>query len=129
MNLKVILGLCLLAGTTASAQQQQSAAAAPKRASVCAEGVKMYSDIKEVPAPHDTVQIPPGDGPIRVTNEEEARAAELMIRKRAGSVGATGILTAMVETDTGDGMVRMSRRVTGIYVRADSAAAQKACAK
>lgn len=89
----------------------------------------MYADIKEIPVPHDTVQIPAPDGPIRVTNEEEARAAELLLRKRAGSVGATGLLAMTVETDDGAGMVRASRRVVGVFVRADSAAAQKACTK
>lgn len=127
MNLRLIFGLCLVAGASASAQQ--STAKAPQRAPVCAEGVKMYADIKEIPVPHDTVQIPAPDGPIRVTNEEEARAAELLLRKRAGSVGATGLLAMTVETDDGAGMVRASRRVVGVFVRADSAAAQKACTK
>jgi hypothetical protein len=126
MNIKLTLGLCLFAGGTASAQ---AAPESPKRAPVCAEAVKVYTDFKQVPAPFDSVRIPPADGPIRVTNEEEAAAAELQVRKRAGSVGATGLVMTMEEVDDGSGMIRASRRVTGVFVRADSAAAQKACLK
>jgi hypothetical protein len=129
MKLYFAAALILAGASLAQAQSAPSTSAAPKRAPVCALGVKVYDDIKQIPVPHDTVQIPAPDGPIRVTNEAEMEAAEMALKQRAGSVGATGVLAFNEENDNGSGMVTMRRRVTGIYVRADSAAAQKACAK
>ena len=120
MRLLTIVALSTLGAAAAQAQT------APSRAPVCAQGVKMYTDIKQIPVPHDTVRIPAADGPIRVTNEAELEAAELELRKRAGSVGATGVLNI---TEEDDGSGRRRRRTTGVFVRADSAAAQKACVK
>jgi hypothetical protein len=122
MKLLLSAALALAAASTANAQ------ATPKRVPTCARAIKMYDDIKQVPAPHDTVAIPSPDGPIRVTNEAEMEAAELELKTRAASVGATGILVNTVEQNDG-GMVRVQRTTTGIFVRADSAAAQQACAK
>lgn len=127
MRLIAITALTLLGA--ASAQAQAPTASAPRRAPVCAQGVKMYDDIRQIPVPHDTVQIPAPDGPIRVTNEAEMEAAEMALRKRAGEVGATGVLAITEEEDDGAGRVTMRRRTVGVFVRADSAAAQKACAK
>jgi hypothetical protein len=128
---KHLLALALIIGasTAAQAQSTTTAPAAPKRAKICAQAVKFYDDIKQIPAPHDTVEIPQPDGPIRVTNEAEMEAAELALKGRAGSVGATGVLVINEESNDGSGMVTMRRRTMGVYVRADSAAAQKACAK
>ena len=42
--------------------------------------------------PRDTLTIPPADGSVRVSSPEEAEAAELALRERAGSVGATSVL-------------------------------------
>ena len=116
--------LVLVAGTAGA---QAAATPAIKRQPTCARAVKTWDDIKQVPTPHDTVRIPAPDGPVRVTNEAEAEAAELALKTRAASVGATGILISTTEQDDGGGMITMRRNVTGIYVRADSAEAQKIC--
>jgi hypothetical protein len=70
--------------------------------------------------------MPPADGPVRVTSPEEAEAAELAMRGRAGSVGATGVLVTDEVSDEG-GQQRIRRSVTALYVPADSARAQAAC--
>jgi hypothetical protein len=127
--MRLVLSLALLTVGASLAGAQAAATPATRRAPVCAQGVKFYDDIKQIPVPHDTVQIPAPDGPIRVTNEAEMEAAELALKQRAGSVGATGVLVFNEETDDGQGRVTLRRRTTGIYVRADSAAAQKACGK
>jgi hypothetical protein len=115
-----------MAASSAHAQAAASPTSA-KHVPTCARAIKTYDDIKQIPVPHDTVQIPAPDGPVRVTNEAEAEAAELALKTRAASVGATGVLLTTVEQDDGGGMVTMRRSVTGIYVRADSAEAQKVC--
>ena len=86
----------------------------------------MYTEKSQIPVPHDTVQVPPADGPVRVTSPEEAEAAELAMRARAGSVGATGVLVSDEVSGDGD-QQRVRRTVTGVFVRADSARAQQAC--
>lgn len=102
------------------------AAAKPKHPPVCAKGVRIYTDKAQVPVPNDTLTMPPSDGPIRVTSPEEAEAAELALRGRAGSVGATGILVAdQVEDDGGN--QRLRRSVTAFFSPADSARSQQAC--
>jgi hypothetical protein len=106
----------------------QSAPTAKKHPAVCAQGVRVYTDKSQVPAPHDTLTIPPGDGPVRVSSPEEAEAAELALRGRAGSVGATGILVTDVTSEEGGG-TRVQRSVTAFYVAADAARAQQACKK
>ncbi|HVT37682.1 MAG TPA: hypothetical protein VHE78_01435 [Gemmatimonadaceae bacterium] len=95
---------------------------------VCAKGVVVYHNRSEVPTPHDTVSVPPADHPVRVTSPEEAEAAELAMRGRAGSVGATGVLVTEEREDDGSGVVRMRRSVQGLYVPSDSARVQRACA-
>jgi hypothetical protein len=128
MKLLIAIGLCIFASSSVKAQSATSAPA-KKYAPVCGKGVKVFDDIKQVPVPHDTIQVPAPDGPIRVSNEAEAEAAELQLRARAGTVGATGVLVTTAEDDDGAGRVTMRRQVIGIYVRSDSASAQKACAK
>jgi hypothetical protein len=102
------------------AHAQSGDAAKPKHPVVCAQGVRVYTDPHEAPVPRDTVRIPPGDGPIRVTSPEEAEAAELAMRARAGSVGATGVIVTDEISDEG-GAQRMHRSVTGIFAASDSA--------
>jgi hypothetical protein len=118
--------LTVVAGAVLHAQS--SPAAKPKHPPVCAQGVRMFTELSQIPVPHDSVQIPPADGPIRVTSPEEAEAAELALRGRAGSVGATGVLITDETTEEGGGQ-RVRRRVAGIFAPADSARAQAACKK
>src|SRR3954468_19818991 len=98
---------------------------APKLAPVCAKGVRIFTERSDIPVPFDTLSIPRPDGPVRVSSPEEAEAAELALRARAGSVGATGVLITDVRTEDANGM-QLRRQVTGLYVRADSAKAQAA---
>ncbi|HEY4306332.1 MAG TPA: hypothetical protein VGM82_17795 [Gemmatimonadaceae bacterium] len=114
-----------LACTAAVAGAQ--AASAAKHPPVCAAGVRVYHDRADVPAPHDTLSLPSGPQ-LRVTNPEEAEAAELATRERAGAVGATGILVSDEDVETPDG-IRRHRTVTAVYVPADSAHATAACKK
>jgi hypothetical protein len=106
----------------------QPPATAKKHPAVCARGVSVYHDAKELTMPYDSVEIPRAAAPVRVTSEAEAEAAELDLRARAGSVGATGVIMTTVTDDNGSGEVRMRRSVQGIFVPADSARAQQACA-
>jgi len=99
---------------------------APKHPTVCAKGVRLFTDKSQIPVPYDTLALPPADGPIRVTSPEEAEAAELALRGRAGSVGATGLLVTDQVTDDG-GSQRINREATAVYVPSDSARAQQAC--
>jgi hypothetical protein len=112
--------------SVASAQGAPQSSSAAKHAPICAKGVKVYTDRSQVPVPFDTLDIPRPDGPVRVTNEQEAEAAELALRERAGSVGATGVLvTDEVEDDGGNR--RMRRSVKGLFVPADSSRSHQAC--
>ncbi len=99
---------------------------APKHPTVCAKGVRLFTAKSQIPVPYDTLALPPADGPIRVTSPEEAEAAELALRGRAGSVGATGLLVTDEVTDDG-GTQRISRQASAVYVPSDSARAQQAC--
>jgi hypothetical protein len=128
-TLLVTLVLTVVTASVAHAQSATAAQSARKHPPVCARGVKVFDDIKQVPTPHDTVAVPPSDGPIRVSNEAEAEAAEMALRARAGSVGATGVVITTVEQDNGGGNVTMRRSMIGVYAPADSASSQKACAK
>jgi len=111
---------------SASIASAQGSSANAKHAPICAKGVKVYTDRSQVPVPFDTLEVPRPDAPVRVTNEQEAEAAELAMRGRAGSVGATGILvTDEVQEDGGNRQVR--RSVKGLFVPADSARAHQAC--
>jgi hypothetical protein len=124
---KLILVASLSLFIAASAHAQNAPQSASRYPRVCAAGVKVYDDVKQIPAPHDTLKLPPAE-PVRVTNPAEAEAAELALRDRAGSVGATGVLIATEESNE-NGNLMMRRRVVAVFARADSAAAQKACAK
>jgi hypothetical protein len=118
----------ILVGSTVVAGAQSARPAAPaKHAPICAKGVKVYTDRSQIPVPFDTLEVPPADGPVRVTNEQEAEAAELAMRGRAGSVGATGVLVTDDSQDDADGNRRVRRSVTGIFVPADTARARQAC--
>ncbi len=105
------------------------AATKPGHPPVCAEGVKQYEGFATVPTPFDTLQMPPAAGPIRVTNDEEARAADYEMRKRAGSVGANGLVVVDKVEEGGGGQSRISRQATAIFVLADSARVREACKK
>jgi hypothetical protein len=101
----------------------------PQHPKVCAQGVRVYNDRATLPAQRDSIGIPPNpDGPIRVTSPEEAEAAELALRGRAGSVGITSLLI-LTETEDDGGSVRMRRSVSGFFNAADSARAVGICKK
>lgn len=125
---RALAAAALLFVSTSSTTHAQGASIKPStpRPAVCAKGVRVFSDGKQVPTPNEVVTIPPADGPVRVSSPEEAEAAELAVRGRAGSVGATAILF-VDETYYEGGMTRMRRSVTGFFVPADSARAQLAC--
>ena len=113
-----------LLGTRAA--HAQAAAAKAKHPVVCAKGVRVYTDKAQVPVPHDTVTIPPADGPIRITSPDEAEAAELALRGRAGSAGANAVL--VIDEVSGDADAqRVRRTATGLFVPADSVRALQAC--
>jgi hypothetical protein len=122
--LSVAAVLSIAAAGVVSAQA--APVAKPSHPVVCAKGVRMYTEKSQVPVPHDTLQLPPADGPIRVSSPEEAEAAELALRGRAGSVGATGVLVSDEVSGDGDSQ-RLRRTATAVYVHADSARAQQAC--
>ncbi|MEO8622502.1 MAG: hypothetical protein ABI625_15630 [bacterium] len=110
-----------------SAASAQAAQPAPTHPVVCAKGVRMFTEKSQIPVPYDTVRVPRPSGPVIVSNPQEAEAAELALRERAGSVGATGVLVTDEMSDDGSGGQRMRRTVTGVYVPADAARAQLAC--
>jgi hypothetical protein len=118
----------VLSAGAARAVRAQSTPPAKTRPAVCAQGVRVYTDKSQVPTPHDTLTMPPADGPVRVTSPEEAEAAELAMRGRAGSVGATGVLVTDITSEESGG-TRIQRSVTAVYVPADAARAQQACKK
>jgi hypothetical protein len=120
----VAIALSILGARAAHAQA--TAAAKPKHPVVCAKGVRVYSDRSQVPTPHDTVAIPPADGPIRVTSAEEAEAAEMALRGRAGSAGANSVLVIDEVSGNADSQ-SVRRTATGLFVPADSARALQAC--
>lgn len=115
-----------LAAVSASAGAQAAGAQKPRHPSVCAAGVRTYSSVAEVPAPFDSLTLPPGP-PIRVTSPEEAEAAEQAIRAQAGSVGATGLVVTQESESDPSGAMRVRRRVLPVFVPSDSARAQQAC--
>jgi hypothetical protein len=94
-------------------------------APICAAGVHTYTAMRDVPTPYDTLTMPPGPA-VRVTNEDEAAAADLAMRGRAGSVGATGVLVTDT-TENIDGGMAMHRHVRAVFVPNDSARAHAAC--
>jgi hypothetical protein len=122
-----LVAAVVLAGSASIAGAQSAPGSSPvKRAPICAQGVKVYTDRSQIPVPFDTLEIPAPDGPVRVTNEQEAEAAELALRGRAGSVGATGVLVTEEVEDDGTSR-RVRRAVKGLFVPADSARARQAC--
>jgi hypothetical protein len=121
-----VAGLLFAAAGVTQAQSAPTKPATPAHPSVCAAGVRIYSAKADIPIPNDTVALPPGP-PIRVTSPEEAEAADLDLRARAGAAGANGILMTTETVEQSDGGVRMSRSVTPMYVPADSARAAEAC--
>ena len=124
----VLLPALLVALAASRAGAQAAPAPAKKHPAVCALGVAVHHDAKEIRTPYDSVEIPAPAAPVRVTSEAEAEAAELDLRARAGSVGATGVIVTTVTDDDGSGEIRMRRSVQGIFVPADSARAQQVCA-
>src|SRR4051812_43445063 len=89
-HMKLALSAALLVISASAANAQAPSMSAPKRVPTCARAIRIYDDIKQIPVPHDTVAIPMPDGPVRITNEAEMEAAELDLKTRAASVGATG---------------------------------------
>lgn len=118
-----VFGVAAVAG---AATRVQGGAPAPKPTPICATGVLMYTDLKQVPAPYDTLTMPEMPGQMRVTSEEEAAAAELAMRGRAGSVGATGVVVSDVTEEEG-GNMRIRRSVTAVRSPSDTLRALKAC--
>lgn len=92
---------------------------------VCAKGVRTYTAWNQVPAPFDSLTLPPGPR-MMVHSPEEAAAAEGEMLKRAGQVGATGVVVVEVTNDF-NGALMTSRRVTPVFVPADTARAYGAC--
>jgi hypothetical protein len=119
----IIAALSCVVPFVARAQQAAMPAAHPK---VCAEGVREFYSKADIPTPYDTLVMPPSE-PIRVSSPEEAAAAERLVREKAGSVGATGLLVLEERTDDGMGRVEMHRSVTPVFAASDSARAYAAC--
>jgi hypothetical protein len=121
-----LLAACL-AGLAATAGAQ--AATAPRHPAVCAQGVRIYNERAALPAQRDSMVVPPPPGgQVRVTSPEEAEAAEMAMRERAGAVGITSLLV-ITETEDNGGDVRMRRSVSGYFIAADSARAAGICKK
>jgi hypothetical protein len=119
----VIAALSCAVPFVARAQQAAKPAAHPK---VCAEGVREFYSRADIPTPYDTLVMPPSE-PILVNSPEEAAAAGRLVREKAGSVGATGLLVLEERTDDGMGRVEMHRSVTPVFSASDSARAYAAC--
>jgi len=99
--------------------------AKPRHPAVCAEGVRIYEDRAKLPVQRDSIAIPPPPGgQVRVNSPEEAEAAELALRARAGAAGVTSLL---ILTETDNDTVRKS--VTGFFIAADSVRAVGICKK
>jgi len=118
-------GILLVVAAGAVGAQSAPSTSTPKHPAVCAKGVRIYTELSQVPVPHDTLTMPPSE-PIRVTSPEEAEAAELAMRGRAGSVGATGVIVTE-QAEESDGNRRVRRTTTAVYVPSEAARAQQAC--
>jgi len=94
---------------------------------VCGKGVRTYNSLKEVPAPFDTLQMPP-HAPVQVHSPEEADAAQAQMMTDAGKVGATGLVVEEVSESDGAGMT-VHRQVRAVFVPSDTARAYAACRK
>jgi hypothetical protein len=124
-----LAGLCTFLFATASAAQTADTAAAsspPAHPVVCPEGVRRYGAMSEVPAPFDSLAMPKGLPPIRVSSPDEEAAAEREVNRRAGSVGATGLVVTQ-EAGPGLNLRTVRRHAVAVFVPADSARAQAAC--
>jgi hypothetical protein len=125
-----LAGLCSFLFATALAAQTADEAPArsdpPRHPVVCAEGVRRYGAMSEVPAPFDSLAMPRGLPPIRVTSPDEEQAAEREVNSRAGSIGATGLVVTQ-EASPDYGIRTVRRRAVPVFVAADSARAQAAC--
>ena len=125
-----LAGLCsFLLATVSAAQTADTAgagAASPGHPVVCADGVRRYGAMAEVPAPFDSLAMPRDLPPIRVSNPDEEAAAEREVNRRAGSIGATGLVVTQ-EASPDYGIRTVRRRAVPVFVPADSARAQAAC--
>jgi hypothetical protein len=126
-----LAGLCSFLFATASAAQTADTASAvtaakPAHPVVCAAGIRRYHAMSEVPTPFDSLAMPRGLTPIRVTSPDEEEAAEREVNRRAGSIGATG-LVVVDEASPDYGIRTVRRRAIPVFVAADSARAQAAC--
>ena len=92
---------------------------------VCGKGVRTYDSLKEVPAPFDTLKLPP-HAPVRVTSQEEAEAAEAQMMTDAGKIGATGLVVTEVVEENGNSR-SVHRQVIPVFVPSDTARAYGAC--
>jgi hypothetical protein len=124
----IFIGIIALSLTAPMALSAQGSAPKPRHPVVCANGVRIYNDRAQLPAKRDSLTLPPSQ-PVRVNSPEEAEAAEMALRGRAGAIGATSLLISDETTDDGTGGQQVARRVAAFFVPADSAAAQKACGK
>ena len=130
MKLIRILSVAALAVPAVARAQASAAPQLSQLPKVCADGVREFYQRAELSmVKYDTLTMPPMDGPSRVTSEEEAAAAQRMMREKAGSVGATGLLVLEETTDDGNGRVQMHRSVTPVYMPSDTARAYAACRK
>jgi hypothetical protein len=111
------LAILLLTGPALRAQATHPA--------VCAKGVRTYNNIRDVPAPFDSLKLPSGP-PIRVSSPEEAEAADVEMHRRAGVMGATGLVVMEVVDDDGASRT-VHRQVIPVFVPADTARAYGAC--
>jgi hypothetical protein len=112
----------------ASTAGAQVPATPSRHPAVCAQGVRIYNDRAQLPAKRDSLVIPaPPGGQIRVSSPEEAEAAEMALRERAGSIGVTSLLILTETENDGPDMQRMRRSVAGFFIAADSVRAAGIC--
>jgi hypothetical protein len=125
-----LVGLCSFLFATASAAQTADTTATrtdpPRHPPVCGDGVRRYQAMSQVPAPFDSLAMPRNLPPIRISSPDEEAAAEREVNRRAGSVGATGLVVVDEAGDDAGGR-HVRRRAIPVFVAADSARAQAAC--
>jgi hypothetical protein len=120
----------LIAVPPASAQSagaKGSSSAGSTHPPICPDGVRRYAAFDSVPAPFDTLTMPRGAAPIRITSPDQEAAAEREVAERAGSVGATGLVLHDEVLDGAPGVRQVRRRAIPVFVPSDSARAQAAC--
>lgn len=118
-----------ISGPVIPASALAQGAVPPAHPAVCADGIRTYTSLDLVPTPFDTLGMPPPGTPIRVTNPDEAAAADRRMAERAGSVGATGIVITDLTLADRPGPRRVVRRVTAVFVPSDTGRAHAACAR